>query len=107
MAFIKWNISAHVFTADKISGEKQVGGYSLSSGNYILPVKQGSYYVGIEPLDGDRGMDPFRISDTIANTRDTAFTTEYFDANESSIEENPSQLCPSLLLAAQLLRPSI
>ena len=42
-----------MFTADKISGEKQVGGYSLSSGNYILPVKQGSYYVGIEPLDGD------------------------------------------------------
>ena len=88
-------LGAHVFTADKISGEKQVGGYSLSSGNYILPVKQGSYYVGIEPLDGDpRGMDPFRISDTIANTRDTAFTTEYFDANESSIEENPLAAMP-------------
>ncbi|RYE01040.1 MAG: matrixin family metalloprotease, partial [Sphingobacteriales bacterium] len=88
-------LGAHVFAADKITGEKQVGGYSLSSGSYVLPVKQGSYYVGIEPLDGDpRGMDPYRINDFIANTRDTAFTTEYFDANESGIEEDPLAAVP-------------
>ncbi len=88
-------LGAHIFAADKTTGEKQVGGYSLSSGTYLLPVKQGSYYVGIEPLDGDpRGMDPYRINDVIANTRDTAFTTEYFDANESGIEADPLAAVP-------------
>ncbi|MEY4588444.1 MAG: hypothetical protein RL497_520, partial [Pseudomonadota bacterium] len=88
-------LGAHVFTADKSTGEKLIGSYSMGDGLFTLPTKKGTYYVGIEPLDGDpRGMDPFRIHSRFANTRDTTFTSEFYDANESGIEQDSLAAIP-------------
>ena len=66
-----------------------MGAYSLIDGSYVIPVAEGSYYVGIEPLDGDpAALDPARINGVIAFTLDTAFSEELYDANEASIDRS-------------------
>lgn len=86
-------IGAHVYALDPATGRKVVGAYSDVAGNYRLPVPAGTYYVGIEPLDGDpRGLDPDRINPLIANTLDTGFPEEFYDAAESASENDETPL---------------
>ena len=88
-------LGAHVFATDMNTGQKLVGAYSLTDGGYTIPIPTGSYFVGIEPLDGDPlALDPARINSVIAFTFDTNFPEELFDANESNIEADPLAALP-------------
>jgi len=84
-------LGAHVYALDPSSGIKTVGAFSLGQGEYVIPgLAAGQYYVGIEPLDGvPTAADPKRINEVIANTLDTGFSEEFYDANESNIETDP------------------
>jgi len=110
-------VGAHVYALDPATGLKVVGGYSDTTGNYRLPVRAGTYYVGIEPLDGDpRGLDPERISPVIANTLDTGFPEEFYDAAESASESDETPLAVNVaaggiveqinLITNEIARPS-
>ncbi len=78
---------AHVYAADTTTREQIVGAYTGLDGSYRIPVRAGSYLVGIEPLDGDPvGLDPERINRVIADTTDVFFPEEFFDSAESSTD---------------------
>ncbi|MFK5950988.1 MAG: matrixin family metalloprotease [Methylococcales bacterium] len=81
-------LGAHVYAVNPLTGNKKVGAYSLEQGDYIIPgLFPGDYYIGIEPLDGEpKEADPKRINLVIENTFDTNFSSEFYDANESSVE---------------------
>ncbi len=93
-------LGAHVYAADIDTGEKITGAYSGIDGEYRLPVYTGTYYVGIEPLDGDPdALDPARINDVVASTFDTYFQEELYDANESAVEVDPLFALPVTVVA--------
>jgi len=78
---------AHVFAMDA-SGDTTVGFFSRVDGSYDLPgLPSGSYFVGIEPLDGDPiGTAPQNFNTVIIATAETDFQAEFWDANESKNE---------------------
>ncbi|WP_236984262.1 RHS repeat-associated core domain-containing protein [Marinagarivorans cellulosilyticus] len=93
-------LGAHVYAVKTETGEKIIGAYTDSKGRYQLPVPPGTYYVGIEPLDGDPiAADPARINALIAKTPDINFPEELFDANESNVEANAQAALPISVVA--------
>lgn len=84
-------LGAHVFAEDG-DGNRIVGAYSADDGSFEIPgLLPGDYLVGIEPLDGDPvGLDPVRVNSVIANTGDTQFPEERYDANEAAVEADPA-----------------
>ena len=85
-------LGAHVFAVEPLSGEVRVGAYTGDNGSYVIPgLGATDYLVAIEPLDGDPiGLDPERINQVVQFTFDTNFPEEFYDANESNIEADPS-----------------
>lgn len=86
-------VGAHVFITYPGDSKKIVGAYTALDGSFVIPVNETStldYYIGIEPLDGaPPANDPARINESIKDTFDTDFITEFYDVNESNIETSP------------------
>lgn len=83
--------AAHVHATDAVTGRRVVGAFTDLDGRYVLPgLAPGEYLIGIEPLDGEPvGLDPFRINEVVAQTLDTNFPEEFFDAEEAAVEADP------------------
>ena len=93
-------LGAHVYAVNTETGEKIIGAFTDIKGRYQLPVPTGTYYLGIEPLDGDPiAADPARINSRIAKTLDINFPEELFDANESNVEANAQAALPISVVA--------
>jgi YVTN family beta-propeller protein len=78
------------------SRQDSVHGYSDASGNYFIPgLIPGSYYIYIEPLDGDvsgYNLRPANISSYIySNTVYTDYPGEFYNINDSNIEPDDSK----------------
>ena len=78
---IVWAISA-------ASGDTVAADYTMPDGSYtFLGMANGSYYIGIYPLDGTSaiaGLKPQYINALVETTAVTVFPPEYYDQNESN-----------------------
>ena len=80
---IVWAISA--------AGDTVAADYTMPDGSYtFLGMANGSYYIGIYPLDGTSaigGLKPEYINALVETTAVTVFPPEYYDQNESNSDD--------------------
>ena len=80
---IVWAISA--------AGDTVAADYTMPDGSYtFLGMADGSYYIGIYPLDGTSaigGLEPKYINALVETTAVTVFPPEYYDQNESNADD--------------------
>ncbi len=92
---------AAVFVIDAVAGDTVAADYSMPDGSFMFPgLAAGSYNVAIHPLNGTAAIGfllPGYINALVDTTAQTLFVPEFYDANESAVD-NSEDATPVLVV---------